>query len=185
MGSVVVAPELSCPAGCGILVPWPRIEPVSPALEGGLLKPGRWGKSPYQFLSHLLFIQIKSYINPHVNRLPKKKKKKGKQSCFFWKEAEWESGDPGPAPAPVRIHRTVQNTRISVASTPPAHASYSHLCKQTAQETSPSSHIWMVSHLGDLSFLPLSPGPLYHTLLLCWTDIFCFSGGNILGFKGS
>ena len=83
MGSVVVAPELSCPAGCGILVPWPRIEPVSPALEGGLLKPGRWGKSPYQFLSHLLFIQIKSYINPHVNRLPKKKKKKVNKAASF------------------------------------------------------------------------------------------------------
>ena len=26
----------------------------------------------------------------------KKKKKIGKQSCFFWKEAGWESGDPGP-----------------------------------------------------------------------------------------
>ena len=67
--------------------------------------------------------------------------------------------------APVRARRTVQNTRISVASTPPPHASYSHLCKQTAQETSPSSHIWMVAHLGD--FLPLSPGSLYHTFLLC------------------
>ena len=34
-GSVVVAHGLSCPVGCGILVPWPDIEPTSPALEGG------------------------------------------------------------------------------------------------------------------------------------------------------
>ena len=94
-GSVVVVPELSCPAGCGILVPWSRIKPVSPALEGGLLTTGP-GKSPYQFLSHLLFVQIKSYINPSVKPITKKKKKIGKQSCFFWKEAGWESGDPGP-----------------------------------------------------------------------------------------
>ena len=32
MGSVVVARGLSCPAACEILLPWPGIEPVSPAL---------------------------------------------------------------------------------------------------------------------------------------------------------
>ena len=29
---------------CGILVPWPRIEPMPPALEGGFLAPGPLGK---------------------------------------------------------------------------------------------------------------------------------------------
>ena len=36
---------LSCPAACGILVPRPGIEPVSPALEGGFLTTGPPGKS--------------------------------------------------------------------------------------------------------------------------------------------
>ena len=44
-GSVVAAHGLSCPAACGILVPRPGIEPVSPALEGGFLNTGPPGKS--------------------------------------------------------------------------------------------------------------------------------------------
>ena len=38
--SVVVARRLSCPAACGILVPRPGIEPVSPALEGSFFTTG-------------------------------------------------------------------------------------------------------------------------------------------------
>ena len=45
-GSVVAAYGLSCPEACGILVPRPGIEPVSPALEGGFLTTGPPGKSP-------------------------------------------------------------------------------------------------------------------------------------------
>ena len=74
MGSVVVAPELSCPAGGGIFVPWPRIKPVSPALEGGFLTSGPPGKYPYQFLSHLLFVQTKSYKSQCKTDYKKKKK---------------------------------------------------------------------------------------------------------------
>ena len=44
-GSVVVACKLSCPVACGILVPGPGIEPVSPALEGRFLTTGPPGKS--------------------------------------------------------------------------------------------------------------------------------------------
>ena len=44
-GSVVEVLELGCPAACGILVPWPRIEPSSPALEGRFLTTGPPGKS--------------------------------------------------------------------------------------------------------------------------------------------
>ena len=36
----VVALGLSCPMVCGVLVPRPGIEPVSPALEGGFLTTG-------------------------------------------------------------------------------------------------------------------------------------------------
>ena len=36
---------LSCPSACGILVPWPRIEPASPALEGRFFTTGPPGKS--------------------------------------------------------------------------------------------------------------------------------------------
>ena len=41
----VVAHRLDCPAACGILVPQPGIETVSPALEGSFLTTGSPGKS--------------------------------------------------------------------------------------------------------------------------------------------
>ena len=44
-GSVVEVLEPGCPAACGILVPWPRIEPSSPALEGRFLTTRPPGKS--------------------------------------------------------------------------------------------------------------------------------------------
>ena len=50
VGSVVAACGLSCPAACGILVPRPGMEPVSPALEGRFLTTGPPGKSRAQFL---------------------------------------------------------------------------------------------------------------------------------------
>ena len=43
--SVVVAHGFSCSAACGILVPQPGIEPVSPALEGRFFTIGPPGKS--------------------------------------------------------------------------------------------------------------------------------------------
>ena len=43
-GSVVVAHGLSYSATCGTLVPWPGIEPASPALQGGFLTTGPLGK---------------------------------------------------------------------------------------------------------------------------------------------
>ena len=50
VSSVVVAHGLSCPAACGVLVPWPGIEPASPALEGGFFTTGPPGKShPFCF----------------------------------------------------------------------------------------------------------------------------------------
>ena len=42
---LAVAQGLSCPSACGILIPRPGIEPVSPALEGGFLITGPSGKS--------------------------------------------------------------------------------------------------------------------------------------------
>ena len=45
VGSVVVVCWLSCPTAGGILVPWPGIEPVSPALKGRLFITGPPGKS--------------------------------------------------------------------------------------------------------------------------------------------
>ena len=50
-GSVVAVLKLSCPAACGILPPWPWIEPASPAMEGGFLSTGPPGKSPGNFLN--------------------------------------------------------------------------------------------------------------------------------------
>ena len=43
--SVVVARGLSCPAACGILVPQPGIQRVTPTLEGGVFITGPPGKS--------------------------------------------------------------------------------------------------------------------------------------------
>ena len=44
-GSVNAALRLSFPEACGILVPCPGIEPVSPAFQGGFLTTGPPGKS--------------------------------------------------------------------------------------------------------------------------------------------
>ena len=44
-GLVVAAQGLSCPTACGILVPPPGTEPMSPALEGKFLTTGPPGKS--------------------------------------------------------------------------------------------------------------------------------------------
>ena len=43
--SVAVVQRISCSTACGILVPWPGMEPVSPALVGGFLTTGPPGKS--------------------------------------------------------------------------------------------------------------------------------------------
>ena len=43
--SIVVAHRFSCPVSCGILVPNPGIEPMSPALAGGFLTTEPPGKS--------------------------------------------------------------------------------------------------------------------------------------------
>ena len=52
---LVAVPGLRCPEACGILVPQPGIEPVSPALEGQFLTPGSPGKCLYHMLiKHLL-----------------------------------------------------------------------------------------------------------------------------------
>ena len=47
-GSLVAGYSLSCPTACGILVPLPRIEPASPALEGEFLTTEPSGKSLFQ-----------------------------------------------------------------------------------------------------------------------------------------
>ena len=44
--SYAVVMQLNCPVACGILLPEPGIEPMSPALEGGVLTTGLSGKSP-------------------------------------------------------------------------------------------------------------------------------------------
>ena len=42
---IFMAHRLSCPAECGILVPQPGIEPMSPAVQGTYLTAGPPGKS--------------------------------------------------------------------------------------------------------------------------------------------
>ena len=49
MGSVVAMLRLSCPLSCGILVPWPGMEPVSPTLQGRFSITGPPEKSPGRY----------------------------------------------------------------------------------------------------------------------------------------
>ena len=51
-GSFIVAHRLHCSTACRILVPWPGIEPASPALQGEFLTPGLPGKT----LQHIFFL---------------------------------------------------------------------------------------------------------------------------------
>ena len=46
----------------GILVPQPETEPVSPALENGLLTTGPPGKSPNSFLTDFVFLGSKDFV---------------------------------------------------------------------------------------------------------------------------
>ena len=41
---------LSCPIACGILVPQPEIEPMSPTLQSGFLTIGPLRQSPHHYL---------------------------------------------------------------------------------------------------------------------------------------
>ena len=54
MGSVVVS-RLSCSGVCRILLPWSRIEPTSPALQGGVLTTGPLGKSLEKIFKAIIF----------------------------------------------------------------------------------------------------------------------------------
>ena len=56
MSGLSWARGLNCPAACGILVPQPGIEPMSPALEGGVLTTGPPGKSQYLGFEHGLLL---------------------------------------------------------------------------------------------------------------------------------
>ena len=53
--TVAVAYKLISPVAGGILVPQPRIEPVSPALGGGFLTTGAPGKTPHTYILKMFF----------------------------------------------------------------------------------------------------------------------------------
>ena len=100
---LVAARGLSCPVACGILVPWPGIEPTSPALEGRFLTTGPPGKShncyfniensastvfsnPTDRKSHFLYI-TEFHTNKTIKRFRYSMefylKKKRKKRAFF------------------------------------------------------------------------------------------------------
>ena len=60
LASVIVAYRYSCFTVCGILVPWPRIKPESPALQGGFFTTGQPGKSPAFFFFNRVVIHVPS-----------------------------------------------------------------------------------------------------------------------------
>ena len=67
VGSVVVAHGLRCPEACGILVPQPGIERMSPALEGRFSTTGSPGKSLYTLQAQFVDICKVTYRNFDVN----------------------------------------------------------------------------------------------------------------------
>ena len=62
--SLVVVHRLSCPMACGILVPQPGIESVSPALAGGFLTTGP-PETPLRTLD--INSVCVMHVNPHNN----------------------------------------------------------------------------------------------------------------------
>ena len=62
--SLVVAHRLSCPAACGILIPQPGIEPMSPALEGRFLTSGPPRKSPAKNFEEENCFSCSSSVSP-------------------------------------------------------------------------------------------------------------------------
>ena len=71
MGSVGMEHGLSCPTACGILVPWPGIEPKFPALEGRFLTSGPPGKFHYGWC--LKSPKMSMYIFLYISQV----------ECFF------------------------------------------------------------------------------------------------------
>ena len=67
MDSPVVAHRLSCSEASGTLVPWPRIEPMSSALEGGFLTTGPLGKFLILIINCFTFL---SSVFPHCHEVP-------------------------------------------------------------------------------------------------------------------
>ena len=69
-GSLVVVHKLSCPVACGIFVPLPGIEPMSLALEGGFLTPGRLRKFPNLSILNTVDLVLKKTGQGRVNQNP-------------------------------------------------------------------------------------------------------------------
>ena len=64
---LVVVSGLSCPVACGILVPRPGMEPMSPVLDGGFLTTGHQG-SPNTTISHCpLWVGVWRFLHRMVN----------------------------------------------------------------------------------------------------------------------
>ena len=76
-GSLAVAPGLSCPIACGILVPWPGIKPVFPALKGRFLTTGPPGKSQPCFLTSKNHTEIETSSSQKEDLKKKEKKTSG------------------------------------------------------------------------------------------------------------
>ena len=62
-----MAQGLSCPMACGIYVPQPGIEPMSPALKGGFLTTGAPGNSPDDKNFKTVIINILSDLKDKMN----------------------------------------------------------------------------------------------------------------------
>ena len=66
-GSLIEAHRLTCPTACGILVPRPGIEHVSPALEGGFFTTGHQGSPQMIIINSINFQGIWFHSLHHIN----------------------------------------------------------------------------------------------------------------------
>ena len=64
----------SCPAACGILVPWPEIKPAFPALEGRISSTGPPWKPPKQYFFKSYFKNSRWEYKEHIFHVA---------GCFF------------------------------------------------------------------------------------------------------
>ena len=66
-GAVTLRPR--CPVPCGVLIPWPGIEPTFPALQGGCLTTGPPRRSPFSSFSFFLNFLTFFLVLPHKHSI--------------------------------------------------------------------------------------------------------------------
>ena len=111
-GSVVIAHRLSCSVACGILVPWPGIEPMSFALQGRFLTTGSSGKSPDRYFK-LKVQTVRTCIQKVLSQVELKLQELEKlsYSCF----TDMDSAFNLEILSPVWIQQKLEQTKAGIS----------------------------------------------------------------------